>query len=145
MIELREVEFGSEDYQTCLKIRKEVFVNEQHVPEEDEVDAFEKISHHLLAFYYGIPAGASRWRQNGDYIKLERFAVLKEFRSKKIATALVARTLEDIKDVYKEKKVKLLLHSQLSAIALYKKFDFIEEGELFEECGIMHRTMTRML
>ncbi len=144
MIEVAHVQLDSREYDSCLEIRKEVFVDEQKVPLEDEVDEFENESRHFLAKLNGLPAGAARWRKAGAYIKLERFAVLKEHRNKKIGSALVKAVLEDIASNI-ESPAKLLLHSQLDAIPLYSKFNFIVEGEIFEECGILHKTMTRML
>jgi predicted GNAT family N-acyltransferase len=145
MISVDSIAYSSKGFQKCLVIRRKVFVEEQKVPEEEEVDQFEVDSKHYLAQLNNIPVGAARWRKKGEVIKLERFAVLKEYRSKKIGSALVDKILKDLKREYGDKAVKLLLHSQVSAIGLYKKFGFIEEGELFDECGIMHRTMTRML
>lgn len=140
MIDVRHIAFGSSEYQQAIDIRKIVFVEEQKVPEEDELDEFEEESHHYLAELDGKAVGAARWRNTPDYIKLERFAVLKECRGKKIGTALVARILEDLKD--ERAKGRLLkLHSQVDAIPLYAKFGFEEEGEIFDECGILHREM----
>ncbi|MEQ8358434.1 MAG: GNAT family N-acetyltransferase [Cytophagales bacterium] len=144
MIEVIQASMDSPDYQFCLEIRKKVFVDEQKVALEDEVDEFEKEARHFLARYNEQAVGAARWRELENYIKLERFAVLKEFRNKKIGSALVESVLKDIEEIIK-KPAKLLLHSQLDAIPLYLKFGFEIEGEIFEECGILHKTMTRML
>jgi predicted GNAT family N-acyltransferase len=144
MITVKEVELNSDAYRFCLDIRREVFVIGQNVPEEDEVDEFEGQSHHFLAWIDDTPAGAARWRKNDDYVKLERFAVLEKYRGKGIGSALVEKVLDSIASKY-PKGTRLLLHSQIPAIPLYAKYNFKEEGELFDECGIMHRTMTRLL
>lgn len=144
MIRVLEIKLNSPEYQHCLDIRRKVFVIGQHVPEEDEVDEYEHASHHFLALLDGEPAGAARWRLKDEDIKLERFAVLEEFRGRGIGSALVEKVLESISSTH-PKGSRLLLHSQLPAITLYSKYGFKEEGDLFDECGIMHRTMTRKL
>lgn len=144
MIEIIQVPINSSQYESCLEIRKRVFVFEQKVPLEDELDEFENSSRHFLAKLNGEEVGAARWRELKDYVKLERFAVLKEFRNKEIGSALVNAVLKDIEQKI-DRPAKLLLHSQVNAIPLYSKFNFNIKGDTFEECGILHKTMTRML
>ena len=118
-------------------IRKEVFVGEQNCPPELEWE-FEEESNHFLATVDGVPAGASRWRKTDKGYKLERFAVLKQFRGLGVGQALVAAVLADLpKDgslVY--------LHAQIQAVSLYEKFNFEKTGPEFEEAGIRHYKMT---
>jgi predicted GNAT family N-acyltransferase len=45
-----------------LQIRRRVFVEEQHVPEQDEYDEFENTARHFLAFFDSVPCGTARWR-----------------------------------------------------------------------------------
>lgn len=125
------------EFETIFDIRREVFVEEQQVPEEDEYDGYEHISNHYLASLEGVPAGTARWRVTpGGMIKLERFAVLKPFRGKGVGDALVRAVLSQI-----PRHLDTYLHAQVQVIDFYKKFGFVEEGELFDECGIMHRKM----
>ena len=65
----------------AFSIRKNVFVDEQKVSEDIEWDEFEYEAHHVLAFIEDKPVGTARWRKTQKGIKLERFAVLPEFRS----------------------------------------------------------------
>ena len=144
MIDVREIAIDSDDYQKGLEVRRIVFVIGQNVPEEDEVDQFEKSSNHFIASIDDKVVGAARWRDTGDYIKLERFAVLDEYRGKGIGSALVDKVMQSIRSKHAP-GTRLLLHSQIPAISLYARFNFIEKGEIFEECGILHRTMVRQL
>lgn len=117
-------------------IRRTVFVDEQNCPAELEWE-FEEESVHFLGKFNGIPAGASRWRKTAKGYKLERFAVLKEFRGKGMGQALIAAVLNDLpKDA-----VYVYLHAQLVAMPLYQKFGFEKEGAQFEEAGIQHFKM----
>jgi predicted GNAT family N-acyltransferase len=125
----------------AYQIRREVFVEEQKVAEEEEIDEFENESIHFLAYMNDVPAGAARWRFTDKGVKLERFAVKKIFRGKGIGSALVNAVLSDIRH-HKEASGKLYyLHSQLDAVPLYLKFGFQKQGDIFEECNIKHYKM----
>jgi predicted GNAT family N-acyltransferase len=126
-----------EDLATAHEIRRLVFVIEQNCPPELEWE-HEEDSVHFLAFLNGTPCGTARWRQTDKGYKLERFAVLKEFRGRGVAGALIKTVLEDLP---KDRALRYL-NAQLDAIPVYAKFGFRPKDELFEEAGIMHRQMT---
>lgn len=134
-IEVRKVN-DADALEKVFAIRRTVFVDEQNCPPELEWE-FEEESTHFLGLVNGFPAGASRWRKTPKGYKLERFAVLKEFRGIGLGQALVAAVLNDIpadaKYVY--------LHAQIAAMPLYAKFGFEKAGEQFEEAGIQHFKM----
>ena len=117
-------------------IRRKVFVEEQECPPELEWE-YENESNHFLAVVDGQPAGACRWRKTEKGYKLERFAVLKEFRGLGVGQNMVETVLKDLPD----KPHTVYLHAQLSAIGLYEKFGFKKYGEQFEEAGIQHFKM----
>src|SRR5690606_3127090 len=83
------------ELEQVFAIRRKVFVEEQHCPPELEWE-FEDESTHFLAIYAGIPAAAARWRETPQGYKLERFAVLKEFRGLGLGQALVRAVLDDL-------------------------------------------------
>ena len=134
-IEVKNVT-STEDLEKVFKIRTIVFVEEQNCPPELEWEN-EDVSHHFLALYNQIPAGACRWRQTEKGFKLERFAVLPSFRGKGIAQKMVQTVIDDLpKDAN-----YVYLHAQLDAMPLYKKFNFMADGPQFEEAGIQHFKM----
>src|SRR5699024_12527763 len=68
-------------YNDFVDIRKKVFVEEQGVPEDKELDEYEKESLNVLLLFNNSPAGTVRYRKIDDStIKVERMAVLKEYR-----------------------------------------------------------------
>lgn len=127
-----------EDLDKVFAIRKIVFVDEQNCPEELEWENEEE-SVHFLATINGQPCGACRWRKTDKGYKLERFAVLKEFREQGVGRALIAEALSDLP----EDAHYIYLNSQLDALSLYAKFGFVAEGEQFEEAGIQHFRMVK--
>lgn len=127
-----------EELERAFAIRKKVFVEEQGCPADLEYEN-EDVSTHFLALMDNMPCGACRWRKTEKGYKLERFAVLKEFRGKRVGQALLAAALDDIPD----HADLIYLHSQLDATSLYAKFGFAVEGEQFEEAGIRHFKMVK--
>jgi len=140
LITIKEIN-NRKDLKKAQQIRYEVFVIGQNVPVEDEVDEFEKDSIHYLAFLNNNPVGAARWRFTNNGIKLERFAVLDEYRGRGIGSALVDKVLLDIKMYPEAKGNEIYLHAQLDAIPLYRKFGFVKSGDMFDESGLMHYRM----
>lgn len=126
-----------EAFEAVYDIRRKVFVEEQGVPETEEYDGYEPISHHYLATVDGQVAGCARWRITPwQSIKLERFAVLKPFRGLGVGRALLQTILRDLPSGY-----PVYLHAQESAVPFYEKNNFLVEGERFWECEIPHFKM----
>jgi predicted GNAT family N-acyltransferase len=134
-IEVKKVS-NKEELEHVFAIRREVFVDEQNCPPELEWE-YEEESVHFLGTVNGEPAGASRWRKTDKGYKLERFAVLKEFRGIGMGQALVGTVLKDLP----QDASYVYLHAQLDAMPLYTKFGFKKAGDQFEEAGIQHFKM----
>lgn len=127
-----------EELDKVFAIRKLVFVDEQNCPPELEWEN-EDVSTHFLALSDHQPCGACRWRKTDQGYKLERFAVLKEFRGAGVGRAMIATVLADLpSDAH-----YVYLNAQLDAMSLYSKFGFVAEGEQFEEAGIQHFKMVK--
>lgn len=132
---------SEDDLQTVFGIRRTVFVEEQRVPEAEEYDEFESSSRHFLAHSNGEPCGTARWRFTENNVKLERFAVLPDFRGHGVGSALVRAVLDDVASQSAAEGKLRYLHAQVSAIPLYTKFGFQVVGGLFYECDIAHHKM----
>ena len=121
-------------------IRRQVFVKEQQVPVELELDEHDAECDHLLAFdEQGNAIGTARLLPDGH---IGRMAVLAEFRGQGIGSQL----LTDIIVLAKTKGVhKVTLHAQIQAVEFYQKHQFQIIGEKFMEAGIPHVQMQRQL
>ncbi|WP_276090669.1 GNAT family N-acetyltransferase [Pedobacter sp. JY14-1] len=126
------------DLEKAFAVRKAVFVEEQHCPPELEWE-HEDEAVHFLATINGEPCGAARWRKTDKGYKLERFAVLKPHRGKRIGQALLAAVLSDLP----ANADYIYLHAQLDAVRLYSRFGFMPEGDHFDEAGIRHVKMVK--
>ena len=120
----------------AISIRRKVFVEEMNIPENIEIDKHDESAKHILAYIENKPIGTARWRKTSHGLKLERFAVLKEYRSRGAGKAL---TKYIIKKINKEKMI--FLNSQYSAIGFYEKLGFKKIGNIFIEVDIPHQKM----
>lgn len=75
MISVRPTE-TEEERQICFGIRREVFVVGQDVPEDEEMDEFDDVVQHYIAFRGDEPVGTGRLRPvDENFIKFERVRV----------------------------------------------------------------------
>ncbi|MBF9222453.1 GNAT family N-acetyltransferase [Hymenobacter ruricola] len=131
------------DLDAAFTIREKVFQEEQGVPAAKEHDVHDRTDarHYLARAADGTPAGAARWRETENGVKLERFAVLPGFRNQEIGAALLHAVLADVQAELPEAVV--YLNAQLRAVPFYERHGFKTEGEMFEEANIQHFKMVR--
>jgi predicted GNAT family N-acyltransferase len=116
-------------------IRFEVFVNEQRVPPEMELDEMDAASLHALALEGDVALGTGRLLPDGH---IGRMAVRREARGQGIG-GMILRALMDAARERGDRAV--VLHAQLHAMEFYRRHGFVVEGEGFMEAGIAHVLM----
>jgi predicted GNAT family N-acyltransferase len=134
------ISFSSNDtsnLKEALAIRTAVFVQEQGVDPTLEYDEHDTESHHYLCKHDGKAIGTGRWRETAEGIKLERFAVLANYRNQGIGALILKKMLEEILPL----KKTVYLNAQLTAVAFYQKHGFVVQGEVFYEANIGHLKM----
>jgi predicted GNAT family N-acyltransferase len=122
-------------------IRHAVFVKEQGIAEELEIDDHDPIAEHALAYVDGQCVATARVYLDGQdpsKAKIGRMAVLKDFRGQGIGTALLG---EVIRAGMMHGASVFELHAQLSAAPFYAKLQFKPAGPIFDEVGIPHQRM----
>ena len=125
--------------QEAYSIRKRVFIEEQGVPEEMELDEYDPLAQHALAYVNSECIGTARLvTLPGNLGRIGRMAVLPMHRRQGIGGRLFCALLELSKA---QGIVQLELHAQLSAIPFYEKYGFIAQGDIYDEAGIAHRDM----
>ncbi len=141
-IQVKKVETEKEKEQ-ALAIRFHVFVNEQNVPPEEEIDEWDDIAVHFLASISGQPVGTGRLRWLNSLVgKVERVAVMPEFRGSGVGKALMS-TMEAYAGSRGTKEI--LLHAQTQAAAFYQQQGYQQEGNTFLDAGIEHIAMRRKI
>ena len=128
-----------DDQSTLKAIRFEVFVEEQKVPAEEEIDAFDPVSIHAIAWADGKAAGCGRLLPDGH---IGRMAVRKAYRGLGVGGRVLQHLIERARQ---RGDRELVLSAQTHAIAFYEKFGFIVEGGEYLDCNIAHRDMRKIL
>jgi predicted GNAT family N-acyltransferase len=120
-------------------IRFAVFVEEQRVPPEIELDDMDASCLHALAFIEGKAVGTGRLLPDGH---IGRMAVLPEFRGRGIGGAILARLVERARE---RGDKEVILSAQVHATRFYRAHGFVEEGAEYLEAGIRHQSMRKSL
>jgi len=132
---------SAEDVLKVMVIRGIVFIEEQQVDWEGEIDEFEDESIHILGEVDGQPAASGRLRLLPDgWAKLERIAVRPRWRGMGLAKGVVRVLLDE---AHRRGATRLKLHAQVYLEKFYDDFGFRKEGPVFDECGIDHILMIR--
>ena len=126
--------------ETLLGIRFSVFVEEQGVPPELEADALDAEARHLLVTdRTGLAVATARLLDNGH---IGRMAVLASHRGNGLGMRMLRQLMQMAEDAGVQ---RIYLNAQCSAEGFYQRAGFRAEGEVFEDAGIPHRRMYRVL
>ena len=112
------------------KIRKEVFVQEQGIPIELDLDGWDDNSYHALAYDNNQVVGVARLTltENNKAV-LARVAVLKEFRGLGIASKIVKALLLKAENL-SIRKIDIYPHEHLKGFYESYGFKYIEKSEV---------------
>lgn len=136
-------DLDSSVYKDALSIRYKVFVDEQKVPKDLEIDDLEESSLHGTLYSSNQAIATVRlFPLNPDCYKVQRVAVLKEFRKKGFGEKI----MQESENKAKKMNAKFLeLDSQNKAIPFYQKLGYkIISGE-FLDAGILHHKMNKRI
>lgn len=131
------------ELEDAFYVRQTVFVKEQNVPMEEELDAYEEDSVHFVLYDDDKkPIGAGRYRTFDEYGKVERICILSTNR-KGGAGKAVMNKIEEY--ALKNGAPALKLNAQTQAIPFYSKLGYEVISEEFLDAGIPHKTMIKYL
>ena len=131
------------DIARCHALRRTVFIEEQGVPENEELDDQDDRAIHLLAWQDGRAVGSARILLDGDIGKIGRVCVLPQARGQGLGAALIRAALDVLRVQPGIGRAKL--GSQTHAIGFYEKLGFAAFGPVYDDAGIPHRDMIRDL
>ena len=131
------------DMWNAVNVRQIVFREEQNVPyHEDEIYEEQLQSKTFLIYQNDKVIGTIRYREIEERVfKLERFAILKEYRNKGYGKKTINFLSELIIAEYNP--CVITLNAQIQTVNFYEKCGFKKEGKTFLEAGIEHIKMTR--
>ena len=131
------------NHEACFALRHQVFVDEQGVPVEEELDELDAEATHILATKDGVPVGTARVVYQDEIAKIGRVCVLKSTRGTGLGADLINAAVQLAKD--KSGITKAKLGAQLHALGFYEKLGFSVYGPVYLDAGIEHRDMVLAL
>ena len=120
-------------------VRMVVFVEEQRVPAELEMDERDAACVHAIAFDGERAIGTGRLLPDGH---IGRMAVLKAFRGKGVGGEILEALVEAAR---RRGEREIVLSAQTHALAFYRAHGFEAFGAEYEEAGLPHQDMRRVL
>jgi predicted GNAT family N-acyltransferase len=141
------------DRDAAYAVRYDVFVTEQQVPEDLELDELDETADHFVAYDDDRPVGAGRLVVEppgfadvdpalGPVAHLGRLAVRPETRGTALGVALVRA----IEQRAAERGLKVVaLSAQIHALGFYERLGYTAYGDEFDDAGLPHRWMSREL
>lgn len=133
----------TDDIEACVALRRAVFIVEQGISEEDEIDDLDGVGIHILAQDNGEPVGTARLLISGTTGKIGRICVLKSHRGTGLGAAIVNQSAEVLKT--RGDLGRIALGAQEYAIGFYEKLGFQVCGPIYDDAGIPHREMEIIL
>ncbi|MFC2038444.1 GNAT family N-acetyltransferase [Chloroflexota bacterium] len=131
------------ELEDAFNVRREVFVREQEIPKEIEMDEYDSEALHVIVRTGDTVIGTARARFPAENTaKIERMAVLNDFRRRGVGSGIIDFLTGEFR---KNGTSHLILHAQCVVADFYKSCGFEESGEPFMEAGIEHIQMEKRL
>ena len=141
-MDVRRVD-GETEMADAFAVRRAVFIEEQDVPEELELDGNDEAATQFVTYDDGRPVGTARLREDDETtVKAERVAVLSDERSRGIGRRLMEAVEAHTVDAGYE---AVVLHAQVPVVGFYEKLGYATTSDVFEDAGIPHREMRKGL
>jgi predicted GNAT family N-acyltransferase len=129
-------------WERVRELRTAVFVDEQGVDASLEFDGLDDAAIHIAFADRDSAVGTTRILMSGDVARVGRMAVDASRRRQGLGRRLVGAAL----DVARlQGAAEAVLHAQSHARGFYESMGFSAEGAVFEEAGIEHVAMRRVL
>jgi predicted GNAT family N-acyltransferase len=131
------------EFEEAMNLRMRVFVDEQGVSPEEELDEFDQEATQLVAVDESGVIATCRLRDFEPGVwKLERMAVDARVRGLGVGGRLLAGAEEEARAAGAR---QMLLHAQRRAEAFYASHDYVPEGATFMDAGIEHIAMRKAI
>lgn len=121
-------------------IRFAIFVGEQNVPPGIELDELDASCLHAIAYDpEGRAIGTGRLLPDGH---IGRMAVVKDWRRQGVGAEILEAL---VAEAARRGHAEVILSAQLQAAEFYRSHGFVAEGKVYQEAGILHQAMRRVL
>nr|WP_321315838.1 GNAT family N-acetyltransferase [uncultured Ligilactobacillus sp.] len=137
----KTVNLDQELYKDAVSIREQVFVSEQGIPIELEMQG-ENGPCYYVGYVNDVPVATVRVVLDGQQWIIQRMAVLPDWRNRHFGSKIIEAIEHDAKENHVN---KITLHAQDNAEKFYQKLGYKIQGESFNEVEIPHHVMTKEL
>ncbi|MBZ4021072.1 drug:proton antiporter [Rhodobacter sp. TJ_12] len=134
--------FEAPDLTAPHALRRAVFIEEQGIAEAEEWDDLDGAAIHLLALDGDTPLGTARLFLTGDLGKIGRVCVAAPARGTGLGKALILAGCERLRALG---CTRVQLGAQMHALCFYERLGFVAFGPVYDDAGIPHRDMERVL
>ena len=132
----------TDDLASCHAIRAAVFVDEQGIAAEEDIDGRDADAVQFLMFRNDTPVGTARMLIDGDTGKIGRVAVLKDHRGAGYGKRLIEAA---VAEAQARGLARVKLGAQVEATGFYAALGFTPVGDVFSDAGLPHQMMVRAL
>ena len=126
----------------AMSVRLAVFVDEQRIPREEEIDDYDDVAVHCVGYVDDAPVAAGRLVLMDGYGKIGRMAVLKQHRNTRLGAEVLA-ALE--REGATRGLARFQLSAQLPARGFYERAGYTAFGDVYDDVGIPHIDMEKRL
>lgn len=130
---------NEKELRDAFAVRFKVFVEEQKVPKEEELDEHDEKAVHVVLYDENLPVGTGRIREADGYGKLERICILEDYRGKGAGKMI----MNELENIAAPNLPAFKLNAQTQAVPFYERLGYTVVSEEFLDAGIPHVTMTK--
>ncbi|WP_159460913.1 GNAT family N-acetyltransferase [Polynucleobacter kasalickyi] len=128
---------------SAYQIRYQVFVLEQNISVNLEIDEYDSKARHLILLFNEQAIGTARifldhTEVMGNF-KIGRLAILQEFRGQGLGKKMMGHLIQYAEENFYQ---RITLHAQINALSFYEKLGFIADPNKFYEDGVLHQKCT---
>ncbi len=142
MLRLEETRYQAKWWDEIVSLRLRVYVDEQAVPLEEELDLLDHTAIHWAALEGETLVATARLVLTDGEAKFGRLAVDRSRRRCGIGTRLLEMAIEHAR---RAGAPRVILDAQTRVTALYEGLGFRQVGDVFLDAGIDHIRMIRDL
>ena len=141
-IHLLKLNFNDNNFSIIRNVRKNVFADELGISKSKLFDEYDETCDHFILFDGKNAVGSVRFMLYEKTIKLERMAILQEYRKNSYGK----NSILQLREFYNSLGyTQIFLDSIYSVRGFYKKCGFLEQGKIFQRVGIKHVRMSLSL
>lgn len=130
------------DFFKIMRIRTDVFIIEQNVDVDIELDEYDYDAIQIIAYDNDTAVGCARVLFVNNEVSIGRIAVVKEYRKMHVGEGMMnfIFNLDELKDTK-----EIIIHAQCSAQGFYEKLGFVQTSDVYQEANIDHIMMVKTL